>query len=727
MPRGIPNAKRDETGLKYTTFHVPLLPNPKQSGSNYLKSESQTIWNRDRPSSSAPVETADSLNLKRGSRVLVIHPGSKFLRIGRASDFKPISVPAIVARRLHNFFTERWPASPRRIIREEDGLNEVISGVSTSLTERMRFFKLRPIPRGQTTASCSGYNMRARPEIIPEHNDPFRVVWVDNGEKEVLVGEKATRITDSRKLKYAIRRPWMGHDFNTDAYPSRQALLSDVEAIIQHGLEQPALNIPPKDYSMYSVILVIPDLYSREYVNAMVNLLLVNFGFMRICLQQESLSATYGAGLTSSLVVDIGATTTSIACVDEGLVIPDSRISLSVGSDDITEFLGILLQKVGFPTGRLGVSGLMKEPWVGVEGMLEIDTPVPNEGDEAPWRWESLEEIKFGMCSLNEADVATNLHTFFVRRPGKPAEKYQMKAYDEIIMAPMCLFTMSMIDFASKRTKPSSRSEYICDEVLERHSMDQVTQAMVISTNHLVPVTQPAEVAASDAETKKPEETTAENPSASTSDEANSTDASGTPAPDPTPQDDGAQKDESPAMDIDVVTTEDTPAPISIDDNPPPAQPVAQPAPPNATAQTSSATTQTSTTEPQPPTPKIEIPFEASKLPLDVAIFNSARAAGGDDKIRKYLQSVLVVGGTALTPGLHPALESRLQAIATPLVANMEKVQIIPPPREIDPRVVVWKGASVLGKMEGVSELWVRRAEWDLLGMRAIKERCFFL
>lgn len=242
----------------------------------------------------------------------------------------------------------------------------------------------------------------------------------------------------------------MGHDFNTDAYPSRQALLSDVEAIIQHGLEQPALNIPPKDYSvsprrvrkeggtanatrilqMYSVILVIPDLYSREYVNAMVNLLLVNFGFMRICLQQvrlplslpssislpnatphpqESLSATYGAGLTSSLVVDIGATTTSIACVDEGLVIPDSRISLSVGSDDITEFLGILLQKVGFPTGRLGVSGLMKEPWVGVEGMLEIDTPVPNEGDEAPWRWESLEEIKFGMCSLNEVRLLSSL------------------------------------------------------------------------------------------------------------------------------------------------------------------------------------------------------------------------------------------------------------------------------------------------------------------------------
>lgn len=55
----------------------------------------------------------------------------------------------------------------------------------------------------------------------------------------------------------------------------------------------------------------------------------------------------------------------------------------------------------------------------------------------------------------------------------------------------------------------------------------------------------------------------------------------------------------------------------------------------------------------------IDVTFEAGKLPLDVAIFNSARAVGGDDKIRKYLQAVLVVGGSALVPGMAHALESR--------------------------------------------------------------------
>jgi len=54
----------------------------------------------------------------------------------------------------------------------------------------------------------------------------------------------------------------------------------------------------------------------------------------------------------------------------------------------------------------------------------------------------------------------------------------------------------------------------------------------------------------------------------------------------------------------------------------------------------------------------------------------------------------------------------RLQAIATPLVQNMEKVQIIPPPKDVDKRVLTWKGASVLGRMEGVTEMWVTGADW---------------
>lgn len=57
-------------------------------------------------------------------------------------------------------------------------------------------------------------------------------------------------------------------------------------------------------------------------------------------------------------------------------------------------------------------------------------------------------------------------------------------------------------------------------------------------------------------------------------------------------------------------------------------------------------------------------------------------------------------------------MEHRLQAIATPLVQNMEKVQIIPPPKDVEPRALAWKGAAVLGKMDGVVDLWITPQDW---------------
>lgn len=54
----------------------------------------------------------------------------------------------------------------------------------------------------------------------------------------------------------------------------------------------------------------------------------------------------------------------------------------------------------------------------------------------------------------------------------------------------------------------------------------------------------------------------------------------------------------------------------------------------------------------------------------------------------------------------------RLQAIATPLVPSMEKVQIIPPPKDVDPYFLSWKGGAVLGKMDSVADLWITAADW---------------
>lgn len=64
---------------------------------------------------------------------------------------------------------------------------------------------------------------------------------------------------------------------------------------------------------------------------------------------------------------------------------------------------------------------------------------------------------------------------------------------------------------------------------------------------------------------------------------------------------------------------------------------------------------------------RYDIRREASRLPLDKAIFNSIRASGPVERMKRLFQVVLVVGGSALTPGMLQALESRYVPFNAPL------------------------------------------------------------
>lgn len=68
--------------------------------------------------------------------------------------------------------------------------------------------------------------------------------------------------------------------------------------------------------------------------------------------------------------------------------------------------------------------------------------------------------------------------------------------------------------------------------------------------------------------------------------------------------------------------------------------------------------------------------------------------------------------------------------IAPQLIARQPSlaghISYVPGPREIEPENLAWKGISVLIKIEASNELWVRQEDWQELGMRAVRERCFF-
>ena len=111
-----------------------------------------------------------------------------------------------------------------------------------------------------------------------------------------------------------------------------------------------------------------------------------------------------------------------------------------MGGDDITEFFYVLLGQISFPY---------------------------RDANLAKWHdWNVMEDLKSRLCTLAEvrhrltlqiranafpfkqSDVALNLYDFIVRRPGRSAEKYGLRAYDEIILAPM-VWILTSISYRS--------------------------------------------------------------------------------------------------------------------------------------------------------------------------------------------------------------------------------------------------------------------------------------
>lgn len=43
----------------------------------------------------------------------------------------------------------------------------------------------------------------------------------------------------------------------------------------------------------------------------------------------------------------------------------------------------------------------------------------------------------------------------------------------------------------------------------------------------------------------------------------------------------------------------------------------------------------------------------------------------------------------------------------------MEVLNVISAPRDLDPRVLAWRGVSILGRLDTVlNDMWVTQAEW---------------
>ncbi|KAJ2107259.1 actin-like protein arp8, partial [Coemansia sp. RSA 921] len=95
------------------------------------------------------------------------------------------------------------------------------------------------------------------------------------------------------------------------------------------------------------------------------------------------------------------------------------------------------------------------------------------------------------------------------------------------------------------------------------------------------------------------------------------------------------------------------------------------------------------------------------RMPLDAAITHSIVHSGSIDRARKMYASIVIVGGgVAFIPGFDSLLSSRLLQIRPDYLPSVDRIDIVAPPRDLDPRVLAWKGGAVLSRLDTAREMW---------------------
>jgi len=520
--------------------------------------------------------------------------------------------------------------------------------MSAELKIHMRLHKRKVLPNSKELVV--NFNKRNEPETISEHNDPLRIDWTDvKDEPGYITGQEALRIPDDSTPRYKLFWPLQHGWYNEKEYDQKRVVFDDVSVILEEAVKK-QLNLHRKrDWAQYGCVYVIPDLYEKRYVVQTLDMLMRDFGFGKVCFIQESLAATFGSGVTQACVVDIGAQKTSICCVEEGMCIENSRVNLKYGGADVTETFVRMMLHDYFPYQEINLKR----------------------------RYDFLlaEELKCGVCTMDEDRVVVDGHDFHLRAPGQETRKYQFKVYDEPLLAVQGFFNPTLFDHSSKLEGRRKIIEPSTD-LYDGSPNDPVSSAQSAIVADLSP---PAPVPSQANGGMFIFGSTPNRQPFGISKRTNDATDRSSPAPD------------SPAGDDDS-----TPAPAAED---------------NTTGTQNILATSVRDDV---------LPIIA----LDKAIYMSIEhgSRGDERKMRDFTGGIMLIGGCSLIKGLDSYLENRLSH----LKPGLKNWQVAGKPKDLNNQFVMWKGGSVFGRMRSTNDSWIGRLEYDRLGARLLAYKCMW-
>lgn len=357
------------------------------------------------------------------SNIIIIHPGSLYLRIGKASDLNPEMILNCVARKrkskglVHQ--DSILPEAVKELIQLKE-LDEARLNVSHTLQNCLQSDRRKRY--GTPSNQLAAFNKRVQPEIVSgaaEQN------WLKPKEKvNYIVGADVLRLDPNGNfnIHFPIRRG----EFNLHkgVGGSISSVLEDIKTIWEYAIKN-YLELNLRDLNQYKAVLIIPDIYNRKRVKEM-TALLFKMGFASCFVLQEHVAATFGSGLGYACVVDIGDQKISISCVEDAISHPNTRVSLKFGGGDITMAFYWLLTKCSFPYKEC-------QPKNNQDAVLLNHLK------------ESSIHIDMDICGSQEK-------SFIINRPEQSPVRYVLQVADELLIAPLSLFYTDLLKFTLGNT-----------------------------------------------------------------------------------------------------------------------------------------------------------------------------------------------------------------------------------------------------------------------------------
>uniref|UniRef100_A0A2L2YMX4 Actin-related protein 8 n=1 Tax=Parasteatoda tepidariorum TaxID=114398 RepID=A0A2L2YMX4_PARTP len=568
-----------------------------------------------KPVNPIPVAVEPAVEPIQPSSVIVIHPGSMYLRIGRASESYPKVIPHVIARR------NRLGPSP---IHRDPTLVPLIN-LSQELKSQLHNYQ---VTLGSILASCmtsdgrlrnsiplnivTEYNSKVKPQVISGKSD---IPWTKvDDQHDIFIGEDALRLQpgENFNIHWPIRRGQF--NLHSGVGGSMTSVLSDLEAIWSTACQK-LLDISPKDLKSFRAVLVISDVYKREHVREMVYLLLTRLGFMSCFVHLESVCATFGAGVSFACVVDVGDQKTAVSCVEDGISHKNTRLNINYGGNDITRLFHWFLGKLSFPYKC---------------------------SPELPLDCLTVQELKEQLCHVNLDIYGVQDKYFTIKRPSVPVLRYGIKVGDECLIAPLALFHPELFGITGpKKVQTHTRNEGLPDDPYDEQYLIQTQRRGVkdVAEGH---------------------------PDQSALDESH----------------------------LNASLLEE-----DMDSADPPTNPNAK---------------------------EMEDISCDQLFGVDQAILQSIERCDSEEVKRKLYSCILFVGGGMMFQGIHSWFHNKFRTLV-PRMYRADPYDIITRPKDLDPRVTVWKGAALMSCLDTAQELWIKKKEWMKYNVKILREKAPFI